>query len=172
MSKLKKRNLINVRCPICKIDREIEFPTLVINQAKQLTTVSIPKGFICDHHFQAFIDKNFKIRGYQKVDFEMPIEKSRTQKHVKKGINTYNEDESDLFKNLIMEGNFIEYNPKKISKEKKLLHNKEEVPLKKKRMTLKEIYEEFWEFIDDDIEIFQEFILKDKRRKISLNNLL
>ena len=38
-------------------------------------------------------------------------------------------------------------------------------------MTLKEIYEEFWEFIDDENEFFHEFIIKDNRRqKSSINS--
>ncbi|MFX0073522.1 MAG: hypothetical protein ACFFAO_20795, partial [Candidatus Hermodarchaeota archaeon] len=32
---------------------------------------SVPKGLICNHNFQAFIDKNFIVRGYQKIDFEL-----------------------------------------------------------------------------------------------------
>ncbi len=42
----------------------------VINQSKQLTTISIPSKLCCDHSFQAFVDKNFVVRGYQTVDFE------------------------------------------------------------------------------------------------------
>lgn len=42
----------------------------IINQSKQLTTVSIPSGLTCEHSFQAFVDKNFVVRGYQTVDFE------------------------------------------------------------------------------------------------------
>lgn len=34
-----------------------------------------------------------------------------------------------------------------------------------KERTPKEIYEEFWELIDDDNPEFQEFILADERRK-------
>ena len=34
----------------------------------------------------------------------------------------------------------------------------------KKKMSLAEIYEEFWELIDDQNEEFQEYIIKDKRR--------
>jgi len=37
-----------------------------------------------------------------------------------------------------------------------------------KQKSLEQIYEDFWEFIDDNNESFQEFILKDKRRKIRL----
>jgi hypothetical protein len=33
-------------------------------------------------------------------------------------------------------------------------------------MTLQEIYEEFWEFIDDNNEVFQRFIVDDKDRRM------
>ena len=57
-------------CPTCKSRKELKIPTKIINQSKQLTTVSIPSGTVCEHSFQAFVDKNFVVRGYQKVDFE------------------------------------------------------------------------------------------------------
>lgn len=61
---------IHVVCPSCKSKKDLSIPTKIINQAKQLTTVSIPSGAVCEHGFQAFVDKNFAVRGYQKVDFE------------------------------------------------------------------------------------------------------
>lgn len=61
---------IIVICPTCKTKKDLKIPTKIINQAKQLTTVSIPSGAVCEHSFQSFVDKNFKVRGYQKVDFE------------------------------------------------------------------------------------------------------
>lgn len=61
---------INIICPSCKSKKELKIPTKVINQAKQLTTVSIPSGAVCKHGFQAFVDKNFVVRGYQTVDFD------------------------------------------------------------------------------------------------------
>ena len=61
---------ISVICPTCKIKKYLKIPTKIINQAKQLTTVSIPSGAVCEHSFQLFVDKNFKVRGYQTVDFE------------------------------------------------------------------------------------------------------
>ena len=57
-------------CPDCKEKKKLSIPTKIINQSKQLTTVSIPQNLCCEHSFQAFIDKNFKVRGYQQVDFE------------------------------------------------------------------------------------------------------
>ena len=61
---------ILIVCPKCKTQRKLKVPTKIINQSKQLTTVSIPVQLCCEHSFQAFIDKNFKVRGYQQVDFE------------------------------------------------------------------------------------------------------
>ncbi|MFX1480544.1 MAG: hypothetical protein ACFFCI_20840 [Promethearchaeota archaeon] len=61
---------IRVICPTCEASKALKIPTQIINQSKQLTTVSIPSGAVCKHSFQSFVDKNFKIRGYQKVDFE------------------------------------------------------------------------------------------------------
>ncbi len=61
---------IFIVCPKCKTQRKLKVPTKIINQSKQLTTVSIPVDLCCEHSFQAFIDKNFKVRGYQQVDFE------------------------------------------------------------------------------------------------------
>ena len=64
-----EKNII-VICPTCGTKKELKIPSKIINQAKQLTTVSIPSGAVCEHGFQSFVDKNFKVRGYQKVDFE------------------------------------------------------------------------------------------------------
>ncbi|MFX1446164.1 MAG: Rab family GTPase [Promethearchaeota archaeon] len=58
-------------CPICKSEKELSISKSLISEAKTLTTISIQRNEICEHHFQAFIDKNFNIRGYQKVDFEI-----------------------------------------------------------------------------------------------------
>ncbi|MFW9823232.1 MAG: hypothetical protein ACFFE4_09870, partial [Candidatus Thorarchaeota archaeon] len=61
---------IEIRCPKCDVIEKLKIPKKVINQSKQLTTISIPSGMCCEHGFQAFIDKNFIVRGYQNVDFE------------------------------------------------------------------------------------------------------
>lgn len=173
---LNEYSKVKVICPVCKSQKELKFPKSVINISKQLTTVSIPKGFICDHHFQAFIDKNFTVRGYQKVDFDFAYDLIKKKKS-KKVI-----DDSRLFDNLILEGNYVEYKANSTNssnKKKKNLFITEEVidspqkgnqdlvnnSNKRKKKTLKEIYEEFWEFIDDKNDDFKEFIQKDPRRK-------
>ena len=61
---------IQIVCPNCETKEFLEIPEKIINQSKQLTTISLPTGIICNHSFQAFVDKNFKVRGYQTVDFE------------------------------------------------------------------------------------------------------
>ena len=62
---------VSIKCPECGKMNKISIPAKIISQSKQLTTVSIPSGLVCEHTFQAFIDKNFKTRGYQKVDYEL-----------------------------------------------------------------------------------------------------
>lgn len=62
---------IKIVCPACNASKTLKMPVKIINQNIQLTTVGIPSNLICKHSFQAFIDKNFKVRGYQKVDFEI-----------------------------------------------------------------------------------------------------
>ncbi|MFW9936503.1 MAG: hypothetical protein ACFFD5_02565 [Candidatus Thorarchaeota archaeon] len=121
---------VNIICPICKVKKVINIPKSIVNQAKQLSTISIPKGTVCKHHFQIFIDKNFSIRGYQKVDFELGKQK-----------------DSEI-RNLL--------SPYSLKEE----------------MTIGEIYNEFWEFIDDNNEIFRKFILADKKRRNSISNTI
>jgi hypothetical protein len=57
-------------CPECKTQKKLNIPLKIISQSEHITTVSIPTGLICKHHFQAFIDKDCHVRGYQLGDFE------------------------------------------------------------------------------------------------------
>jgi len=62
-----------------------------------------------------------------------------------------------------MEGNYIEYRP--ILKEKTTVQQKTKIIKKiKEKRSLKDIYDEFWEFINDSNSEFKDFISKDKRR--------
>ena len=119
-------------CPICKKKKEVVVPKNAINQTKGLSTLSVHKGLVCEHTFQAYIDKNYKIRGYQKVDFEL---KSRN--------------------------NIEKYEPQNLNENEKLL--------KIKPKSLKEIYEDFKDFIDEENEEFQVFIQNDDKRNHILN---
>jgi hypothetical protein len=59
---------IDIVCPICQIKKSINIPMRIIDDSKQLTSILIPIGRICEHTFIPFIDKHFKVRGYQKLD--------------------------------------------------------------------------------------------------------
>lgn len=138
---------ILVSCPLCKVKKLIQIPPSVIEGKKELTTISIPKGKICDHHFQIFVDRHYIIRGYQKVDYELSDYHSTNQNSLK----------------LLSEPLKDKKNGNKGAISKKAL--------KQKDMSLKEIYEEFWEYISIDNEEFKTFITKDIRRKDFLNNI-
>ncbi|MBY9010416.1 MAG: hypothetical protein KGD74_11175 [Candidatus Lokiarchaeota archaeon] len=154
---------IEVICPVCKSKEVIQIPKSVINDATQLTTVSVPKGKICQHHFQLFLDKNFVVRGYQKVHFQLDKgdnqNKFDSKNHFVNSLELYNSN--DLCKN----------KTKTIPRKPDIYKNKKFVDIKtssKSKMTLKEIYDEFWEFIDENNETFRKFILIDKRRRLIL----
>jgi len=57
-------------CPECKTKKKLNIPLKIIEQSQHITTISIPTGLVCKHHFQAFVDKNCAVRGYQLGDFE------------------------------------------------------------------------------------------------------
>ena len=132
---------VQIVCPICKVKEVITLPSRIISNTTHLTTVSIPKGKVCKHHFQIFVDKVFNIRGYQKVDFELPASKKAAQKNKRIFSNGF-----DLYKS----------------------HNEHEsninCSVNEKEGKLRKIYEAFWDVIDDENEEFKKFILKDKRR--------
>ncbi len=148
-------------CPVCKSEKNLQFPKSIINKANGLTTTSIARGLVCGHQFQAFVDKNFMVRGYQRVDFE--FEKIETEQ--KQESKSCIKDDKELFENLILEDNYLEYKPN-WNKNKSKASQKQEVQIisVKKNKPIQELYNEFWEFIDEKNEIFQDFIKNDKRR--------
>ena len=166
--KTEKAVSILLICPICKSEKTFPIDKSIIKQEK-LTTVSIPSGICCNHSFQAFIDNQLKVRGYQKNDFEFmasPIPKIENN-------NKINFPKDDLlFKNLILNENFVEYRPIFNNKNNTLSTKEEnsqcineENTKREKLRRLKKIYDEFWEFINEDNEIFKDFIIKDPRRQ-------
>ncbi len=158
---------VQVICPVCKAQNTVRIPKSVINQASQLTTVSVPKGEICQHHFQLFIDKNFKIRGYQKVDFQLDSENDKKKKNLRHNYKDNFVNSLKLYKSSVSKDNSIKNVPKKPDNKKETKKIEESFNRKNNR-TLQDIYEEFWEFISDNNEIFQKFIDKDKKRRFLL----
>ena len=151
-------------CPICKVKKQVNIPKTIISEAKQLTSISISKDIVCNHHFQAFVDKNFIVRGYQKVDYQI---ENQTDDKNGFSLNSRKESDEELFNNLILEENYVEYKPKSKFPQntKKFPKTTQEIHSKGKKMSLEDIYEEFWEFIPEDNEEFREYIRKDTRRR-------
>ena len=155
---------IQVICPICKTRDIVSIPASTLNKDSQLITISVHKGLICPHHFQFFMDKNFQIRGYQKVDLELNQENAIDLRNNVKVFNLSEKKSSELFEKLIFKGDSIKFEPFNSHKEMEIKDIKQNDFRVSKRMTSKEIYEEFWEFIDHTNEIFLKFIINDKRR--------
>ncbi len=170
MSIIKKTNKIQIICPICKTRDLVGIPRSRLNRNSQLTTISIQKGLICPHHFQFFMDNQFQIRGYQKVDLELNQENSKILTNGVKAFKQNENQSKDLFEKLIIDDDIVKYQPLHRNKIKERTNSTPERLSKRKKMTLKEIYEEFWELIDDNNENFLEFIIKDNRRQRSSIN--
>lgn len=152
---------IDFICPVCKSRKALDVPKSVIEDAKQLTTMSIARGLVCEHQFQAFVDKNYQVRGYQRVDFEF----EPNVNHKKPSdFNNFKQDDNELFENLVLEGNYLEYKPKNTEYKINKSLTKQKMPTQEKKISLGEIYNEFWELIDEDNEKFRDFIENDSRR--------
>jgi len=158
---------IQVICPVCKARRVIQVPKSIVNKASQLTTISVPQGKVCRHHFQLFVDKNFSIRGYQKVDYQLNPEETKRDKRLRPSYQDHFVNSLDLH-----QSNAVDKSISRVISEnhvnRKTTSNFEENFNKKNKMTLKEIYDEFWELIDDKNEIFRRFIDSDKERRMLL----
>ena len=82
---------ISIICPVCKTQKRVNIPRWLIDDAKQITTISISKNIVCKHHFQCFIDNNYAVRGYQTVDYQIENDEN---------FDSYYVDNKKLFKNL------------------------------------------------------------------------
>ena len=165
-----KTNKIQVICPVCKTRDIVGIPTRELRGNSHLITISIQKGLICPHHFQLFIDKNLQIRGYQKVDFELNQDNSIKLSNGVKAFNRKKEEKGNHFENIILESSLVQNkSPNSVNSTGDNDSKQKSIP-KRKIATLKEIYEEFWEFIDEDNEKFQDFIRNDKKRNKLLSN--
>ncbi|TKJ20369.1 MAG: hypothetical protein CEE43_12675 [Promethearchaeota archaeon Loki_b32] len=117
------------------------------------------------------MDNQFQIRGYQKVDLELNQENSKILTNGVKAFKQNENQSKNLFEKLIIDDDIVKYQPLNRNNIKERTNSTPERISKRKKMTLKEIYEEFWEFVDDENEFFHEFIIKDNRRqKSSINS--
>lgn len=67
-----QENCIIITCPVCAANDEISFPKEIFSRENQIITVSIPQGTICEHPFQLYLDNDYNIKGYQKIDYTFP----------------------------------------------------------------------------------------------------
>ena len=167
MEALTVNRYIEAICPVCKARRVIQLPKSIIDQTSNLTTISVPQNLVCKHHFQLFIDKNFKIRGYQKVDYQLNPEGIEKDKRLMPTYEDHFVDSLDLYQSRESEKKRSKDIPEKLDYNVRT-SNFEDNFNKNHKMTLNEIYEEFWEFIDDNNEIFRRFIVEDKKRRTLL----
>jgi len=89
---------IKIICPDCKAQKPLEIPEALYQENNNTTTISIPKDIVCEHHFQAFIDKQGKVRGYQKIDYTYQQPKEIPS-------------DNDLLENLTAKGNNLSWFP-------------------------------------------------------------
>ena len=155
---------IFVKCPICKASHRVEIPKSIVNEAEQLTTASIGAGVICEHGFQVYVDKNFAVRGYEKVDIQINSARGREDRQNQSARRDHS---SHLLEEIELNGNNVRYDPKRGENVGRNKQKKEEQSqsLEERDKEKERIYEEFWEFISDNNEDFMEFIAKDERRK-------
>ena len=65
---------VNVRCPVCEKDGKIEvLEDVMKNVTKGLLVVTIAKGIVCEHSFNAYIDKNYDVRDSFMIDFQIEL---------------------------------------------------------------------------------------------------
>ncbi|MFX1311803.1 MAG: hypothetical protein ACFFHD_04200 [Promethearchaeota archaeon] len=62
---------IKLICPKCHTTKLVKVPKKKVENSKSLLTISVPSNYICEHGFQAYIDKWFCVRGYQNADLEL-----------------------------------------------------------------------------------------------------
>ncbi|MHA1681506.1 MAG: hypothetical protein ACTSUE_10880 [Promethearchaeota archaeon] len=66
---------ILVRCPVCHVEKEVNIPIFLVKEAQDgVLKIQIPQGACCaEHSFMVYIDKKFKIKGYQNADIEFRV---------------------------------------------------------------------------------------------------
>ncbi|MHA2184521.1 MAG: hypothetical protein ACXAAI_05915 [Promethearchaeota archaeon] len=72
LSEEERFKYIQIICPECETQKNLKIPLKIINKGYQITTLSIPKGMVCEHKFQVFFDKSLTVKRYQVVDFDFP----------------------------------------------------------------------------------------------------
>ena len=56
---------LKIICPVCSAEKFLDYPKSIFEKFNEHSTLGFPSGLICEHRFQALIDKDCIIRGYQ-----------------------------------------------------------------------------------------------------------
>ncbi|MFX0034028.1 MAG: hypothetical protein ACFE9I_00130 [Candidatus Hermodarchaeota archaeon] len=62
---------IKLICPKCNAVKLVQIPKKLVEDSKTLLTISIPTNYVCEHGFQAYIDRWFCVRGYHNADLDL-----------------------------------------------------------------------------------------------------
>ncbi len=62
---------IKLFCPICKATKIVKVSKEIVKNSESILTISVPSNYMCEHGFQAYIDKWYSVRGYQRSDLEL-----------------------------------------------------------------------------------------------------
>lgn len=78
---VEKVNLVNqvispinleIECPVCHIDKMHTFPedevNRILNDQRSIVKIVFQKGVICEHSFNAYINRDFLVLGYKTID--------------------------------------------------------------------------------------------------------
>ena len=64
---------VQFKCPKCNKLKFIKIPAEILKDTDDVKIISIPKGILCQHQIQAFVDNWGIVRGYSTPDYELPI---------------------------------------------------------------------------------------------------
>lgn len=180
---------VNMVCPVCKKRGKLKIPSNIVKDNRNLTLVSVPAGIICKDTFQAYIDKQFKVRGYQKIDFEVNnIEYTDDEIDIFTSKKKFNKIKTILRdnirkNNIIGSGIFSQYGKAiftsipydsiiQIIKNIEVKNNIETIKIKRMYIELENNYLIFLETIDIDNYIFILMVLFSEYGTPGLGNLV
>lgn len=64
---------VRLQCPNCRAVGFRKIPSSLVDEVEGLASVLVPKSAICEHAFQVYLDRDFNVRGYQKVDHAIEL---------------------------------------------------------------------------------------------------
>jgi len=84
--------VLEVSCPFCGETENINIPVAIFSQKKFGTVkIQVPVNAVCpEHQFIVFVDTKGVIRGYEKIDIQMALATTETDREVQRRISLRN----------------------------------------------------------------------------------